>query len=448
MKYRNIISLTSIQLMWLVGGISNAQTPGGDPLYKGVETQITIKESLRVRNEETTYAPYPEVSSNQPLARMEPKPEPRLEPTPAPAPPARITPPAPKMEVIAPPPIPSKPEVSVTRPAPAPRVEIAPPPVPSKPEVAITRPAPAPAPRVVIAPPPIPSKPEVAATRPAPTPKPTTPTPSASRTVVKTPSKPAVKSPPIAVTAPATPNKPYRIEAPKPFVPPVRTESVPQVPVAVVVPPPPTRPVPAEPVVNQFPRPVPSQPAMPLIVAKPVVPTQTVVASIPSIAAPSSSGGPSLTILRTSAHLLARQGVPYHFGRSHPAFGGLDSPGAVQYLLNEIGVQGVPRSTADLSNWSRVNNLLHEFPARPSVMELTNQLLPGNLIFWGDINSRQLTDVMIYLGYDTSRSRHLAFGTRGGTERGLNGYEVDIFDLKLDRERIVATGRIPGLSIH
>ncbi len=402
MKYLNIFSLTLIQTIWLVSGVANAQSPGGDPLYKAVDTPIMIKEPLRVRNEETTYAPYPEISSNQPLTRI------KLKPEPEPAPQVIVTPPVPKMEVIAPPPIPARPEVIVTRPAPTPKPVIAPPPI---------------------------QKPVVTA-------------PSIPKPVVQTPARPTLKTPPIVVTTPSAPTKPVRIDAPKPYIPPVKApQTAPQVPVAVVVTPP-TRPVVTPPAVNQFPRTEVIRPATPLIQAKPVVPTPTVVANIPSIAPPQSSSGPSLTILRTSAHLLARQGVPYRFGRSHPAFGGLDSPGAVQYLLNEIGVQGVPRSTADLSNWIRVNNLLREFPNRPSVLELTNHLYPGNLIFWGDTDSQKLTDVMIYLGYDTSRSRHLAFGTRGGTERGLNGNEVDIFDLKLDRERIVSTGSIPGISMH
>ncbi|MDF1812583.1 MAG: NlpC/P60 family protein, partial [Verrucomicrobiales bacterium] len=153
----------------------------------------------------------------------------------------------------------------------------------------------------------------------------------------------------------------------------------------------------------------------------------------------------SVARLREVANEISRQGIPFRFGRSHPAFGGLDSSGAVQYLLNELGVPGVPRTTGGLHSWVRVNDQIREFDYRPSVGELATCLVPGNLVFWGDQYSGRLTHVMIYLGYDARRDRHLAFGTRGGTEVGINGSEVDIFTLKLDREKIVATGRIPGL---
>ncbi len=153
----------------------------------------------------------------------------------------------------------------------------------------------------------------------------------------------------------------------------------------------------------------------------------------------------SLSLVRQQANVVARQGFKYAFGRSHPAYGGLDSSGAVQFLLHESGVDGVPRTTAGQASWLRVNNMLVEFNQRPTVEELNASLAPGSLVFWGDIFSRRLTHVMIYLGYDVRRQKHLVYGTRGGNEIGINGHEVDIFTLQLDRERIIATGAVPGL---
>lgn len=158
--------------------------------------------------------------------------------------------------------------------------------------------------------------------------------------------------------------------------------------------------------------------------------------------------GPTVENLRSAANILANRGVPYHFGRNHPAFGGLDSPGAVQHILTEIGVNPVPRSMLLQQTWLRINHVLHEFRYRPSVSELSDHLIPGSLIFWGDYQTGEVTHVMIYLGYDASRAKYLAFGTRGGREVGIHGNEVDIFELKLDRERIIATGRIPGITHH
>ena len=154
---------------------------------------------------------------------------------------------------------------------------------------------------------------------------------------------------------------------------------------------------------------------------------------------------PTLTQLRDEAHSLARQGIRYRLGHHTPRFGGLDSSGSVQYLLGRIGVPGVPRTTAGQFAWAQDHGPVHEFYQRPTVSELLESLAPGNLVFWGDINTGRLTHVMVYLGYDANRKRHFAFGTRAGSELGLNQNEVDLFALKLERERIIATGRIPGL---
>lgn len=157
---------------------------------------------------------------------------------------------------------------------------------------------------------------------------------------------------------------------------------------------------------------------------------------------------PSRTIsnLRAAANTLAGQGIKYQFGRNHPTFGGLDSSGSIQHLLSEIGVVGVPRTIGGQVSWLRMSGTLHNFSGRPSPTELERHLEPGNLIFWGDYRTGRINHVMIYTGYDAQRRRHLAFGTRAGIEVGLNGHEVDIFDLQLDRERIIATGAVPGLG--
>lgn len=157
---------------------------------------------------------------------------------------------------------------------------------------------------------------------------------------------------------------------------------------------------------------------------------------------------PSRTIsnLRAAANTLAGQAIKYQFGRNHPTFGGLDSSGSIQHLLSEIGVVGVPRTIGGQVSWLRMSGTLHNFSGRPSPTELERHLEPGNLIFWGDYRTGRINHVMIYTGYDAQRRRHLAFGTRAGIEVGLNGHEVDIFDLKLDRERIIATGAVPGLG--
>lgn len=157
---------------------------------------------------------------------------------------------------------------------------------------------------------------------------------------------------------------------------------------------------------------------------------------------------PSLSSLRREAYILGSRNIEYRIGINHPAYGGLDSSGSVQHLLSEIGVIGVPHTILGMYEWLRSQRSLHEFRVRPTESELSQTLAPGNLIFWGDMGTGKITHVMVYLGYDQSRGKHLAFGSRGGIETGINQSQIDIFELKLNREKLVATGRVPGLLLR
>ncbi len=165
----------------------------------------------------------------------------------------------------------------------------------------------------------------------------------------------------------------------------------------------------------------------------------------PPLPAIANGRGPTLQRLREESHIVARQGLPHRAGQNHPRHGGLDASGAVQYVLSQAGYPEVPRSIIGQFNWLRQSNRFRQFQVRPGVDEIVAHLSPGNLIFWGDIRTGQVSHVMLYLGYDMRQGLHYAFGTRGGYETGIHGHGVDVFPLKLDRERIIAIGAIPGL---
>ncbi|MDF1752173.1 MAG: NlpC/P60 family protein [Verrucomicrobiales bacterium] len=400
MKIRTKLSIFSlIGASIFTGGSLEAQISfKKSGLYKSPEQEIVIKPDFRKGNEDAgapAYSPYP---SGQ---EMVPEPE-------------EVASSAP---LIAPPPIPAQ--------------------IESEPE---------PTPEPVVTPAPRPEPVQIAKARPAPTPvreaEPVIPAPPIKKEI-------SIPEPKKAVTKPVVAEKrhetPARIGAPRVNSAPAQIGRYPspQPPAVAAIPAP--APMVHQPSQNQ-PYP-PSQPA-PAVSARQVFPSapSEMVHTPDRALVPGNGRIPPIAKLREEANVVARQKIEFRFGRAHPAFGGLDSSGAVQYLLNEVGIPGVPRTTAALNGWIRANNNLHEFRNRPTVTELENQLIPGNLIFWGDHSSGRVTHVMIYLGYDSNRRQHLAFGTRGGTELGINGSEVDIFSLKLDREKIIATGSIPGFD--
>lgn len=160
------------------------------------------------------------------------------------------------------------------------------------------------------------------------------------------------------------------------------------------------------------------------------------------------SHGPSLAELRQEAHKLAKEGLTYSFGADDPETGGLDCSGAMQYLLEKIGVEGVPRTSYDQYDWLKKKKTLDDVYGKNASKKLLKKLSPGDLIFWGGTwkSGHRVSHVMLYMGYDPQEEKHWVFGARGKTSKGEFGNGVDIFELEPNRGRLIAHGKIPGLK--
>jgi len=157
--------------------------------------------------------------------------------------------------------------------------------------------------------------------------------------------------------------------------------------------------------------------------------------------------GPTINQLREEAHKLADMGLNYIFGADNPKTGGLDCSGAVQYVLNKIGIQDVPRTSYDQYYWLKKKKLLDDVHGKGASKKLLKKLSPGDLIFWGGTwkSGHRVSHVMIYMGFNPTDDTHYVFGARGKTAEGLLGNGVDIFELDPDRGRLIAHGKVPGL---
>lgn len=157
--------------------------------------------------------------------------------------------------------------------------------------------------------------------------------------------------------------------------------------------------------------------------------------------------GPTLERLRSEAHALADKKLTYIFGADNPDSGGLDCSATIQYLLNKIGVKGVPRTSYDQYAWLKKNKMLDDVYGKSAQQKLFKKLSPGDLIFWGGTynSGHRVSHVMLYMGYNAETDKHYIFGARGKSVKGLTGCGVDIFELSQQKGRLIAHGKIPGL---
>ncbi|MEX2579604.1 MAG: NlpC/P60 family protein [Verrucomicrobiales bacterium] len=174
---------------------------------------------------------------------------------------------------------------------------------------------------------------------------------------------------------------------------------------------------------------------------------ETVEETAPPASKTDASEGASLTRLRKEAHELAAKGLRYKFGADDPTQGGMDCSGTMQYLLSQIGIEGVPRTSYDQYYWLKKKKMLDDVYGKSPSRKMLKKLAPGDLIFWGGTwkSGHRVSHVMLYMGYNPEEDKHYVFGARGKSTKGLLGNGVDVFELDPDRGRLVAHGKIPGL---
>ena len=185
------------------------------------------------------------------------------------------------------------------------------------------------------------------------------------------------------------------------------------------------------------------------------------IAAVSSIEAEELDGfknyAPQLQQLVHDALALTKLNLTYTFGSASPKQGGMDCSGTIYYLLNGLGVKGVPRQSDEICGWVKNNTLLHMTPTADSLKhpEL-NPLQPGDLLFWsGTYESGQreipVTHVMLYLGKLKKTGKPLVFGASDGrsyqSERRTG---VSVFDFSLppaaSKSKLYGFGLIPGVG--
>ncbi len=160
------------------------------------------------------------------------------------------------------------------------------------------------------------------------------------------------------------------------------------------------------------------------------------------------SGPPTLENLRASAHVLAKEGLDYKFGRDNPTQGGMDCSSTLQFLLTKLGIKDVPRTSYDQYDWLKNKKLLDDVYGKKASSKLFKKLSPGDLIFWGGTwkSGHRVSHVMMYMGYDPKTEKHYVFGAQSKSSKGVLGNGVDVFELEPNRGRLIAHGKIPGLK--
>lgn len=110
-----------------------------------------------------------------------------------------------------------------------------------------------------------------------------------------------------------------------------------------------------------------------------------------------------IQLLLIKALALTKENLTYRYGLADPKEGAMDCSGFVYYLLTQMGLKDVPRSSSGLYCWVRKEGKFKAVLSNnPNSFEL-NDLKPGDLLFWIGTYSTQndppISHVMIYLGH-------------------------------------------------
>lgn len=166
---------------------------------------------------------------------------------------------------------------------------------------------------------------------------------------------------------------------------------------------------------------------------------------------------PQVQQLVRDALALTKLNLTYTFGSSSPKQGGMDCSGTIFYLLNGLGLNGVPRQSNEMCGWVQTHTLLHRVDEADSLKHPEFATLqPGDLLFWSGTyeagpRAIPVTHVMLYLGKLKKSGRPLMFGASDGrVYQGERRTGVSVFDFSLPNEaskaKFYGYGLIPGVG--
>jgi hypothetical protein len=151
---------------------------------------------------------------------------------------------------------------------------------------------------------------------------------------------------------------------------------------------------------------------------------------------------------------LTAMNLSYQYGSADPKAGGMDCSGTIFYVLQNMGIKDIPRSSDLQYQW--VANQGHLYSVSSTTSTLSSKefayLQPGDLLFWTHTYNIQrdnsVTHVMMYLGKNKDGQPLMAGASNGRTYQGRKIYGVSVFDFKVpDTDgHFVGYGCVPNLN--
>ena len=127
---------------------------------------------------------------------------------------------------------------------------------------------------------------------------------------------------------------------------------------------------------------------------------------------------------------LTTKNLGYQYGSADPQNGAMDCSGTMYYLLTQLKIAPVPRSSEALYQWAKKTGHFYPLEAGPLQM-----LKPGDLIFWKGTyptaSPNIASHVMVYLGKNKQGDLLMAGASNGRTYKGRKIYGVSVFDFIL-----------------
>lgn len=168
---------------------------------------------------------------------------------------------------------------------------------------------------------------------------------------------------------------------------------------------------------------------------------------------------PEVRALIEKALALTKRNLGYKYGSSEPENGGMDCSGTIFHVLEEMGVDDVPRTASDQYVWARKTGDFQAVVSRSEDSFELDALRPGDLLFWTGTyeidRDPPVTHTMIYLGELKSDGRPVMFGASDGrTFDGRKMSGVSVFDFRIPKAPseggpgsvFVGYAPIPGLG--
>jgi hypothetical protein len=158
--------------------------------------------------------------------------------------------------------------------------------------------------------------------------------------------------------------------------------------------------------------------------------------------------------LLNNALLLTTKKITYRYGSADPDSKGMDCSGTIYYLLHQLKLNLVPRSSDQQYLWAKQHGKLHLVHSTDFNSPEFAALHPGDLLFWEGTYAIKrflaITHVMIYLGKNKLGERLMVGASDGRTYQSKTMWGVSVFDFKLpaatSKSRFVGYSCIPDCT--